>query len=164
MSGSGYRSLHQDLRTGSFSKEKNRAKSYALKRLGERDYSTEELRKTLKKKEFTEKEIRAAILYCKKMGLLHDSLLAQKILQKVAESEKGALYARWTLGKKGIPPHIASSALKKYYPKEEELKRGRTLIGHTKKSERKGVRALLQRKGFSESAIEQLEVEFERDE
>ena len=78
-----------------------KAKSYAFKLLSKRDYFSEELRKKLFYKGFSNEEIEETIKYLQENGYLDDEKLAQRYKEKYLEKGYSSLKLKSKLYSKG---------------------------------------------------------------
>ncbi|MCL2155108.1 MAG: recombination regulator RecX, partial [Leptospirales bacterium] len=85
----------------------------ALSRLSARGYSVDELRKNLKKKDFSEKHIEETLEYMKEKGYLNDYNYAMNFVKdKVKSGRYGKNLLVRDLYKKGINRNIVKKAIK----------------------------------------------------
>jgi len=136
---------------------------YALKLLGYRARSEQELRQKLADKKYPSEEAEEALAKLTKIGLIDDRKLAENYVRdKLSISRRGPRRIYFELIKRGVAKEIAESATKGI-DKEEELTTARLLLQSrhrqwanldplTKKSRAIG---LLSRRGFSTSVIMQ---------
>lgn len=93
----------------------------AFSYLTNRDRSTEEMKKHLKEKEFTQEEIEAVIIYLTELNYLDDVRYCENYIRYAASKGKASLRIKMELAQKGIKGEIVKIALEENLDKREEL-------------------------------------------
>ncbi len=125
-------------------------KAYAFKLLSKRDYFSEEMRKALLKKGFSEDKVDRVVNYLIKEGYINDSKLIERIKEKALEKGKSPLYLKKKLYEKGVKADVNFSF-------EEELKSALNLLRNKYKKEKSypEIVKFLKYRGFSYSVIQE---------
>jgi regulatory protein len=137
------------------------AKSYALKLLSYRSRSEKEMRERLKKKGFSNEQIRDTIKFLSHTGLINDRLLATDLMTySVRRKSLGRMGIRMFLTKRGIDSELIESALADHTEEKEmasalELmdRKLRVLEKYPQKTVKRRLLGMLRRRGFSGSVI-----------
>ncbi len=126
-----------------------KAKAEAFKLLSKRDYLSEELKRKLIQKGFSEEEVEETILYLKKEGYLNDEELIKRYKELSIQKGESPLKLRSKLYRKGF------TDLEFSY--EEELESALNLLKNKFKKEKNypNVVKFLKNRGFSYSVIQE---------
>lgn len=138
----------------------DRAKEYALKLLGYRERSEQEIRRRMVRKKYGEKVIGKTIEFLKDQNLLNDRRFARIWTESYLRRNYGKWKVRADLSEKGVDSEIIEEVLKESYLKVDETQLALDLVQRKwpslKKKNEKSLRRLagsLQRRGFSFEVI-----------
>ncbi len=138
----------------------DRAKEYALKLLGYRERSEQEIRRRMVRKKYGEKVIGKTIEFLKEQNLLNDRRFARIWTESYLRRNYGKWKVRADLSEKGVDSEIIEEILKESYLKVDETQLALDLVQRKwpslKKKNEKSLRRLagsLQRRGFSFEVI-----------
>ncbi len=139
----------------------NDAKTYALKLLGYRARSKQEMIDRLKRKGFEDGQINAAIAYLEDAGLINDEDLASDLFTYSLEKKSlGGKGIRTFLASRGIGKPLIDKTLSALQPDMEERaallfveKKLRAMEQYPRDVVRRRLWGMLQRRGFSGDVI-----------
>jgi len=145
------------------SEEERRAREYAFKLLGRRDYTSSRFKTKLEKRGYSRRTISRVIKYLTGTGLLDDRKFSLNYAySRLKRKPRGPMVLRYELFKKGISPQVANEVISKVYAQisEEELigKVVKKEIGQIKITDeiRRRLCQKLLRLGFSSETIEKV--------
>lgn len=135
-------------------------RSYALKLLNMRAYTTCRLKEKLREKEFTQSSSDRVIQECIERGYLNDRLWAESFVRVQKGKKYGQSIIAQKLKLKGIDSSIISEVLEKYQDEEVDVENLRKLLETRYRSrkledprEKQKVIASLLRRGFDYTTI-----------
>ncbi len=129
------------------------AMAFALKLLGMRSHSREEIRRKLLKKGYVPEDIEAVVERLKSQGLLDDRLFGTELIKSRSRRKPlGKLKMRMELGKKGVSDIIISELLQEYDSlslcRMAAEKKIRSLKGTNNEARQKKLETFLHNRGF----------------
>ncbi|MGD8191105.1 regulatory protein RecX [Brevibacillus ginsengisoli] len=144
--------------------EKHQAYLYALRYIGIRPRTKQQVEKYIISKGYTQERAREACDYCEQKGYLDDSAFARQWVQeRLHNKPRGAYAIRYELQQKGVSKAIVEKALQSINQEDEwqgavhlaiKKVRGKTLPLDAKEEQR--ILSYLLRKGFRQATIMQI--------
>lgn len=136
-------------------------KSYALRLIEYRPRSRKEMQQRLKLKGFDDEEIKDAIGYLERVGLINDDILAPGLLKHAVEKKLlGKRGAELFLYKRGIERNLIQKVISSHTKESEEEaakklleKKLRTLRNKPEDVIKRRLYGMLQRRGFAPDVI-----------
>ncbi|NLC56623.1 MAG: regulatory protein RecX [Armatimonadetes bacterium] len=137
--------------------EVRRAKEYVLRLLGHRAYSESEVRRRLRRKQFSEQTVERAVEAVRRLGLIDDRQFAEAwVHSRAAAGQAGRRRVEWELRSRGVDRQVIEQTLAGY-PEQAEFasalevaqRRYERLRDEEPEAVRRKLALFLQRRGFA---------------
>ncbi len=127
--------------------------AFALKLLGMRSHSRDEIRRKLLKKGYVPEDIEAVVERLKSQGLLDDRIFGTELIKSRSRRKPlGKLKMRAELGRKGVPDNVISELLQDYESlklcQQAAERKIRSLRSTTDEARQKKLETFLHNRGF----------------